>query len=262
MWPGGKAGAFTNAAFTLLREGAAMPKLRLFALAALLLAATPAQADDFSGEASLTGSRTTGNTETTDIGVGLKLRNEGQVWRHKLRASADFGRAAGLTNKERYSGAYQIERTINDRLFGFGEVNGAFDKFGPFRERYFVGGGLGYSVLENDPVTWDLTGGVGYREQTAQHGMDPFGATEGEIALRLASDFDWALNENVSLYVNSEASLADTNDFLWNEVGLTATLLGNLAARASWRVDHNSIVPDGRVKTDTISRIGIVYTME
>jgi len=41
--------------------------------------ATTAAAQDtgWSGEASLSGSKTTGNTETTDLGLGLNLKKQG-----------------------------------------------------------------------------------------------------------------------------------------------------------------------------------------
>ena len=138
----------------------------------------------------------------------------------------------------------------------FGEANGFYDTFGAFREGHFFGGGLGYAVLENEPTTWDVTAGLGYRDQEASDGD-----TQEEVALRFASDFDWILNDNVSLYNDSEAYIAASDDYLWSEVGLTSTLMGNLAARASFRVDYHSEVPLGRVNTDTITRFGLVYTI-
>ena len=63
-----------------------------------LFAATPVLAQDgWAGEASLTGSRTTGNTETTDLGLGLRLNKDGTTWSHEFRGSADFGRVSGET---------------------------------------------------------------------------------------------------------------------------------------------------------------------
>lgn len=227
-------------------------------LPALLLLATPASAvDNWDGEASLSGSKTTGNTDTLDIGAALRLSEQDGVWRHKFRLAADYGEAQAKQNKERFRVGYQVERTVSDRLFAFGDLNGFYDGFGPFREGYFVGGGLGYAVLEDQPVTWDLTGGAGFRSQEA-----PDATLQEEVALRLASDFDWAINDKVSVNMDSEALVADSDDYLWNEVGLTSTLMGRLAARASFRVDYHSEVPPGRVNTDTITRFGLVYTIE
>lgn len=232
----------------------------LLATGAVALAAAPAMAQDdgWSGEASLTGSKTTGNTETTDLGLGLKLKKVSDVWRHSFRANADFGRVSGTTNKERYALGYQIDRDLTDRLYALGNADYYRDEFGAFEQGYYIGTGLGYKAIVPGPVGWDVEAGVGYRSQKSQ---GPLSVTENELAVRGASKFDWALNDNVSFFNNSEIIYASSDTYLWNEAGLTATLMGNLAARASFRVDHHTDVPVGREKTDTITRFGVVYTM-
>jgi len=152
----------------------------LLTTTALAFATTAnAQDDGWSGEASLSGSKTTGNTETTDLGLGLNLKKQGENWGHTFRASADFGRVSGETNKERYLLGYQIDRNFTDRLYAFGAGDYYRDEFGAFEE--------------------------------------------------------------VSFYNNSEVTYSKSNTYLWNETGLTANLMGNLAARASFRVDHKTI---------------------
>lgn len=232
-----------------------------YILPALILlspAASFAQDDTgWSGEASLSANKTTGNTDTTDIGVGLKVDNIGDVWRHKLKASADYGTSNGVTNRERFTLGYKLERDINDRLFGFGTADFYYDDFGAFTEGYFVGGGLGYTLYDGEPVNWSVTSGVGYRSQTSR-----FDVTDNEFAINAESDLDWEINERVSAYNDSGVLWSDSDTYLWSEAGLTANLMGNLAARASFRLDHHTDVPFGTEKTDTITRFGIVYTMD
>jgi len=247
-------------------------KKQLFLAATLIVGASgTAQAqitEGWSGEASLTGSKTTGNTETTDIGLGLKLQKETDQWRHKFKALADFGRVEGVTNKQRFSLGYQIDRDINDRLYVYGNADYFNDDFGAFQQGYFLGTGLGYKAILPDPVSWNLEGGLGYRNQTEQDFIDSDtdlltdGASTDELALRAFSDFDWVLNENVSAYNDTEIIYSSSDTYIWNEIGITATLAGNLAARASFRVDTHSDVPEGTEKTDTVTRFGIVYTLK
>lgn len=215
--------------------------------------------DGWAGEASLTGSRTTGNTETTDVGLGLNLQKTTDVWRHTFKASADFGRVSGTTSRERFVLGYQIDRDLSERLYVYGNGDYFSDKFGSYEEGYFLGAGLGYKAVLPGPLGWDLEAGLGYRSQTSQ---SPFSVTDEELALRGASKLKYALNDNVSAYNNSEVIYGDSNTYLWNETGLTANLMGNLAARASFRIDHNTDVATGLEKTDTISRFGVVYTMK
>jgi putative salt-induced outer membrane protein len=229
-------------------------------LALVTFVATPTLAQDetgWVGEVSLTANKTTGNTDTTDFGAALKLNNIGQVWRHKINASADFGEVDNISNRERYILGYKVEREINDRLFGFAEGDYFSDKFGAFTDGYFVGGGLGYTVIEPGSTAWDLSTGIGYRSQTSI--LD---TTTEEFAVSVGSDFDWQINENVSAYNDAGLLWSDSDTYLWTEVGLTANLMGNFAARASFRVDHHTDVPFGTEKTDTVSRFGIVYTID
>ncbi len=233
----------------------------LLATTALGFATGAAAQDGWSGEASLAGSKTTGNTETTDLGLALNIQKETDVWRHTVRGSADFGRVSGVNNKERFTLGYQLDRDINDRLYVFGNGDWYQDDFGAFQTGYYLGAGLGYKVILPDPIGWDVEAGLGYRSQETQDTLLVPSVTENELAARGASKFKWDLNENVSFYNNSEILYAASDTYLWNEAGITATLMGNLAARASFRVDHHTDVPVGTENTDTITRFGVVYTI-
>jgi putative salt-induced outer membrane protein len=215
--------------------------------------------DGWTGEAALTGSRTTGNTDTTDVGLGLNLEKSADVWRHKFKASADYGESADIKNKQRFVLGYQIDRDINERLYAYGNADYFQDDFGAFQTGYFAGGGLGYKLVLPDPLKWDVEGGLGYRSQETQ---GPISITENELAFRGASNIDYILNDNVSLYNNTELLYSASDTYIWNETGITAQLMGNLAARASFRIDNHSNVPVGREKTDTITRVGVVYTIK
>lgn len=246
-----------------------------FVLAATLMLAATGTAnaqiiEGWSGEASLAGSKTTGNTDTTDLGLGLKLQKETDQWRHKFKALADVGKVSGDTNKKNYSLGYQIDRDVNERLYVYGNADYFSDDFGPFKQGYFLGTGLGYKAVLPEPLSWNLESGLGYRSQKSRI-LDndiltnPLGLTsdrENELALRAFSDLDYKLNDNVSAYNDTEIIYSKSDTYIWNETGLTATLAGNLAARASFRIDTHSDVPVGTEKTDTITRFGIVYTMK
>jgi len=248
----------------------------LMATTALGFATTASAQDGWSGEASLAGSKTTGNTETTDLGLALNLQKETDVWRHTVRGSADFGRVSGVNNKERFTLGYQIDRDINDRMYVFGNGDWYKDDFGAFKDGYYLGAGLGYKLVLPAPLGWDVEAGLGYRSQNPQiPGVsDSFTQADldladlngdfdrtNELAARGASKLKYDFNDSVSLYNNSEILYSSSDTYVWNEIGVTANLMGNLAARASYRVDHHSDVPTGTENTDTITRFGVVYTI-
>ncbi len=218
--------------------------------------------DGWGGEASLGGSKTTGNTDTTDIGLALHLNKTDGAWKHNFDTTYDLGKVSGLDNKNRWFIGYKLDRKINDRLYGYGNVSYFTDDFGPFKQGSFIGGGMGFNAIVPDPIGWDLEAGAGYRiQKVRESGIVP-SFKNSEFALRGASKFKYQINDAVSFYNTSEILWSSSDTYLWNDIGLTANLSGNLAARFSYRVDHHSDVPVGIKKTDTITRASIVYTLK
>jgi len=232
------------------------------------LHAAPAYAqlgENIEGEVSLNGSITTGNTDTTNGGFGLKLSTASNGWRHAFKSSANYGRANGKTNKSRYSLGYQLDRDIGEKYYFFGNADYFSHDFGAFKQGHFVGAGFGFRALNKQPTKLRLESGLGYRSQKSRlKDNDPSGLgsrTEEEVAARLFSDFDHKFNDNVSFQNDTELLYSSSDTFLKNEVALKSKIWSNLSIRASFRIETHTDVPEGREKTDTISRIGVVYTM-
>jgi len=246
-----------------------LKKILLGATLSISVTSVAAAQDGWSGEASVSGSRTTGNTETTDVGGAVKLKKETDNWRHKFKAYTDYGKNAGLKNKQAWGLGYQLDRDINERMYVYGNADYYQDSFGAYKDGYFLGGGLGYKVILPDPIGWSLEAGPGYRSQKTRGiapdpGMGIAGIAperQNELAVRGFSDFDYQFNDNVSLYNDTEIIYSKSDTYIWNEIGITANLMGNLAARASYRIDNHSDVPMGVKKTDTTTRVGVVYTI-
>lgn len=242
-------------------------------LAALAIIAFPASAsaqitEGWTGSAGVSGSTTSGNTETTDVGIGIDLTKTTGDWRNKFDVTYDLGSADGEDTKNRLFLGYQLDRDLSDRLYVYGNANYFKDDFGAYDNGYFAGAGLGYQVLKADPNFWRLEAGLGYRVQetraTGIFGTAGFvdSVSDDEIALRAGSEFKYALNDAVSFYNNSEVISGSSNTYLWNDAGIEAQLAGNFSARFGVRVDHNTEVPAGREKTDTITRGALVYTIK
>lgn len=215
----------------------------------------------WSGEAAFSGSKTTGNTDTTDIGGALHLQKVRDLWKHKFDTTYDLGTASGVDNKNRWTLGYQLDRQINERLYAFGKANYFTDDFGPFKNGSFLGAGLGYEALNTDATKWSVESGGGYRSQKTRNVGHIFAATTDEFALRGGSSFSYQLNESVSFFNNSEIIWSDSDTYIWNDIGLTAKVAGNLSARFNFRVDHHTDVPVGIKNTDTITRAALVYSI-
>lgn len=241
-----------------------MNKIFFISLVSLLVS-SPVFAEGWSGELGLSGSQTTGNTDTTDLGASIKVKKSTDKWQHNVAAYIDYGRDNGQTNKQRFGAGYQLDYKISDHVYVYGNSDYFDDDFGAFKNGFFLGGGAGYHIWASDSKSGQMEIGVGYRRQATQDpvlpAMQPASLTQNEFALRGRTNFHFQFNTSVSLNNESIVLYASDDTYLWNEVALNAKLGAGFAARISFRVDHHTEPPVGRESTDTISRIGITYTL-
>ncbi|MEM9738517.1 MAG: DUF481 domain-containing protein [Pseudomonadota bacterium] len=236
-------------------------------ISALIAASGPAlaQVATWTGEGAFNAGVTSGNTDTTDIGLGLDLARETQVWKVALEAQADFGETDGEETKNRVYLAGQLDRQINNKLYGYGRVSYEIDEFSGFENRAFFGGGLGYQVLESDTTSWSLEGGPGLRidevRASTVDGITTPGETVESFSVFAASNFSHAFNENVSFTNDTDILFAEETTQIINIAALTAKLTDAFSARISLDVRHDTDPPIGFDATDTATRIALVYAI-
>jgi putative salt-induced outer membrane protein len=227
-----------------------------------------AQGDDaigWSGVFELNGSTSSGNNDTTNVGTRIQLKRRGYDWRHSFAGSADYGEASGNTNKERFRVSYKIGRDLSERSYAYLNTDYFSDDFGAYKQGYFAGGGIGYTVSAEGPTLWKLETGAGYRSQKARlkpaSPVDLVSRKERFASTRMFSELEYDLNDKVSVTNDTELFYSAIDTYVVNEAAVTSAMFGDLALRASFRVESHSDVPEGREKTDTVSRLGIVYKM-
>jgi len=247
--------------------------LKLATFAGALSLALPAYAQDetsdgWSGEGSLSAGVTTGNTETTDLGLGVDVARTMNVWTIGLQATADYGETDGAETKNRIFLGANLDRQINDRLFGFGQLSYEQDEFSGFDSRSYIGGGLGYEVLTGDVTTWTVRGGPGLKIDELEAVLDttvtPPGvitpaSTEESFGASAQSNFAHQFNDNVGFTNDTTVLYAETSTQIGNIAAITASLTDTLSARVSFEVRHDTDPVEGFENTDTISRVSLVY---
>lgn len=236
-----------------------MKKILLAGTCCLAMAGTAMAQDDdgWSGEASASAAVTTGNTETTDVGLGIALANTQDIWEHQLNLTFDYGEASNNETKNRTFAGYQVNRDFTDTLYGYGNASWLHDEFGAFEDDAFIGLGLGATLIDNEnPTKWTIDGGPGYRMLKASNGTE-----NNEFAVRGGSRFSYAFNDAVTLSNNTEVLWSDADTYIWNDVNITAKLAGALSARFGVRVDYHTDPALGLEQTDTITRGALVYSI-
>ena len=245
-----------------------MFKLGLSAASASLLYATlpaMAEAPKWTGEGGLSAGVTTGNTETTDFGMAIDIARQTQIWKASLEAQADFGETDGEETKNRAFLAGQIDRQMNDRMYGFGRLSYEVDQFSGFDSRLFLGGGLGYEVLNGGRSVWTVEGGPGLkvdeRKSRVEDDVVIPAETVESVSLFAASNYSFQFNENVVFTNDTDMLYAQESTQLVMISALTAKLTDALSVRVSFDVRHDTDPPVGYTSTDTATRLSLVYAI-
>ena len=220
--------------------------------------------DNWSGKGELGGFRSTGNSDNTGFTAALTAKRDGIDWTHQVRLRADYQRSNGVTTREKYFGAYEPRYQMAEDLFVYGLAQAERDTFQGFEARYAISGGLGYQVIKQPNLNLSAKAGpaVRYVDYTT-------GDSETRLAGLIGLDFDWTIEDGLKLTQDANA-VAETggsaiaiidsrNTTLSLVTGLEARITDKLSSRFSYQVDYQSAPPVGKVETDTLSRVTIVY---
>ncbi|MGB3625251.1 MAG: DUF481 domain-containing protein [Henriciella sp.] len=239
----------------------------LVATASLIAAPAALGEDGWTGEGSFSAGYTTGNTETSDLGLALKLNREQGLWTYTGEAAADYGETDSVETKNRYRLAAEADRQLGDKLFGFARTSYEQDEFSGFDSRFFAGVGLGYPLIETERTNWSVQGGPGIKidevRQTVRmvNGVPTVipASTEQSFSVIGSSAFSHDVNEAVKVSNNTEIIYAQESTQVGNIIALTAALTDTFSARFSFDVRHDTNPPAGFEPTDTVTRASLVY---
>ncbi|MGB7418894.1 MAG: DUF481 domain-containing protein [Erythrobacter sp.] len=210
--------------------------------------------ENWSGSGELGAFNSTGNAENTGLTAALALVREGIDWRHELRGRADYQEANGVTTREQFLAAYEPHYTISESLFAFALAQYERDRFQGFSARYAISGGLGYEVIDNESLSLALQAGPAFRRtEFVDNG------SSGRIAGQASLDLDWTIADDITFTQDAGAFLQSDNSTFTAETGLQAAIADDLSVRLSFAVEHDTDPPTSAVKTDTLSRITILY---
>ncbi|RVQ69228.1 DUF481 domain-containing protein [Croceicoccus ponticola] len=210
--------------------------------------------DRWEGKGELGALRTTGNSNDIGGTASLALARIGIDWRHKLRAQADYQRSDGETTRERFLAAYEPSIDIADRAFVYGLAQVERDRVQGIAARYSLSGGVGYRIFDRKQLKLEFKGGPAYRRSSLIGEPD-----ERFIAGLGVLDLDWRFTDKLSLTQAASAYVQHQNSTLTSLTGVEAGIGGGLSARLSYRVEHDTSPPDDAAKTDTLSRVTLIY---
>jgi putative salt-induced outer membrane protein len=186
-----------------------------------------------------------GTFEYVTGGRGATMR----MWLFVTREENDIRPPKSATRRACTSNYYWTE----DDYF-FGRLDWRKDNFGGVREEWVPSVGYGRVLMRTE--RHDLRGEIaaGYRFADLSDGTSEEGP-----ALTGGVRYIWQISDSAEFFQNALVQWSSDNTFLESETGLTDTIIGNLSARFSYIVRHNTDVPADRANSDFFTNIGLEY---
>lgn len=205
----------------------------------------------FSGNASLGYSAQTGNTDTQDFALGVRMRYAQGQWVQTLGVAADFSETDGTKSEENIFAVYDGNYYFNERFYMFALARAQRDGLAETAEEFsrdgFIGFGPGYRVINSPQVAWRLQAGLG-----VSYLRDGLGNSETETGYIASSRFFYEFSESMFLTNDTDVLSSDSALRANNDLGVNFKITDGLSTRISYLTDYN----DARaIKTD--NRLGV-----
>lgn len=215
------------------------------------------RAQGFTGSFALRGIANSGNTDSSDVGIGSDLN---YVWGPngiELQLSYTYGEDDGTKNEESLFYGLEYTRDINPRLFGFGKIQGSVDEFSSFENDTFVSFGAGYRIFNEADRQWSVQAGPGYRFAELN---DVTSADISEGAFGVSSDFAMKLTETVYLTNDTDIVTSRSDTVAYNDLAVSVSMTDSLALRSSVLTEYHTDPEPGFKSTDNTFGLSLVYS--
>ena len=233
--------------------------MRKLAVAAALFVLAPATAmaddDGWSGTGELGLAVAKGNSDNQTLNGKLGLAKESGQWKHTVGAAFLYGKSDGTESARRYEVFGTTGYRLGERSYVFGALRNERDHFAANEYQWTAAGGYGYEAIKNDATHLTFEIGPGYRWSKLQ-GLR---IHNNEAVARGYMGFDHKFNDNTSLYDTLLIEAGSDNTFARNDFGVMVKMSEALALKAGLEVRHNTDVPVGVKKTDTLTTLNLVY---
>ena len=251
-----------------------MSFLILLAAASELIAEADLTADKakWTGRAQINLASATGNTENTVFGGRFNIAGEFGAITHDFEAGGNYtetttqdamGEDLSSVTQNLWFAQYRVEVQTAENTFVYGRTRYEEDQFSGFDRRAFIGGGLGYTLVENDiqKLTLLVGPGVQYFATTRPDPLpEDFERDQTSFAVFFGESYSRTIAENISLEQSLDATFTDANSTLANTISLNSNLTEKISLQTSYNIKHETDPPEGREATDTLLSVAVAYT--
>lgn len=223
--------------------------------AILLIGSGAAARAEWSGKGEVGASFASGNSENESANAALTVARSFDRWSHELGFAGNYGSDGSVTTAQRWEARGQSSYDFTDRAYAFGAGRYEDDRFSAYDFQATVSAGLGYRIIDNERTKFWIQGGPGYRYAE----FSDTGESEDGVIFRGDLGFDHQLTATTKIVERFLVETGSENTYLQNDLGLEVTIEGALGLRVGYQVRHNTDVPTGVEKTDTLTTVGLIY---
>lgn len=157
-----------------------------------------------------------GNTRARSARADADLRGDFDHFRISFVAGGDYGDAANpgsnnrVLNTRRAYGQAQFDWKFANRAFAYARTRFEGDEFQNLSLRSTYGAGLGYSLIDEDKQSWDISAGASWVTEDNDNGTRDraYATADGEFDYRVEIADNVVFTQNILAFLN----LKDSDD--------------------------------------------------
>jgi putative salt-induced outer membrane protein len=214
----------------------------------------------YTGSLALQTSATSGNSDTSSIGVGANVGYYDGTNGYELQFSYTRSENEGVVDDDSLLYELQYTRDLTPSVFGFGKLQGSIDSadLGGFdTSDNYLGLGLGYRVYDTAKVQWTVQAGLGYRTADLD-GLSDF----DEPAISLSSGYYNQVTDTFAVTMDTDIIGSDSYTVVYNDLGVNVSMTDTLALRTSLVTEYHTDPAAGRDDTDNNFGVSLVYNFD
>ncbi|WP_163936137.1 YdiY family protein [Paraferrimonas sp. SM1919] len=212
---------------------------------------------EFSGEAELGGTLTTGNTETASFKGKFNLFQEFDDWKNEYLIEGLYSRDAGVTKARNFRTLLQTNRKLtDDQKYLFANLTYRSDDFAGYESKTLVSAGWGSELIEASRHSLFAEIGPGY--QYTQYTLEQNQANQHQFLAHAALTYKWNISETADF---SQQLIIDAGSQIdgRSETSVSANLIGSLAMKLAVIAKYTSQQNSTLKTLDTETTATLLY---
>ena len=220
----------------------------------------PGWLEYWSGGADVGFALTSGNSDTTNLAIGLGMTRETPRDKTSIYAASVYSRDStsgeSRTVANTVRGGVRYERDINKRWFGYGFLDLEHNGLQDLTLRLVPGGGIGYHAIRNERTRLDLLGGFAWNREYFKGDFNDRSSAEAQAGQTLEHQFSSrvSLKEQLFFFPN----LTRGGEY---RINFDSSLVMDITRRIGWQLTlsdrYLSNPPLGLEKNDLLLTTGL-----